>query len=64
MPSRKMTPAAIQQMIDEGIAVALAGQAGAGPHNVGQAGAQAADNDRFCTYKDFMNCKPTTFKGT
>ena len=51
-------------MIDKGIAAALAEQAGAGPHHVGQAGAQAVDNHRFCTYKDFMNCKPTTFKGT
>ena len=59
-----MTPAAVQQMIDEGIAAALAGQAGAAPPNVGPAGAQAADNHRVCTYKDFMNCKPTTFKGT
>ena len=39
MPPRKMTPAAVQQMIDEGIAAALAGQAGAAPPNVGQAGA-------------------------
>ena len=52
-----MTPAAVQQMIDEGIAAALARQAGAGPQNVGQALAQAADSHRFCTYKDFMNCK-------
>ena len=64
MPPRKMTPAAVQRMIDEGNTAALAGQAGAVPQNVGQAGAQAADGRSVCTYKDFMNCKPTTFKVT
>ena len=63
MPPRKMTQAAIQQLINEGIAAALAGQAGV-PQNVGQAGAQAVPNNHFYTYMDFMDCKPTTFKGT
>ena len=64
MPPRKLTPTAVQQMIDEGIAAALAGQAGAVPQDAGQAGAQAANGRNVCTYKDFMNCKPTAFKGT
>ena len=64
MPPRKLTPAAVQQMINEGIAAALAGQAGAVPQDAGQAGAQAANGRNVCTYKDFMNCKPTAFKGT
>ena len=64
MPPRKMTLAAIQKLIDDGIAAVLTGQAGVGNQNVGQAGAQAVNNNRFCTYKDFMDCKPTTFKGT
>ena len=63
MPPRKMTPAAIQQMIDEGVAAALASQAGV-PQNVGPARAQAVPNNHFCTSKEFMDCKPITFKGT
>ena len=63
MPPRKMTPAAIQQMIDEGVAAALARQAGV-PQNVGPARAQAVPNNHFCTFKEFMDCKPITFKGT
>jgi hypothetical protein len=53
MAPKTMTQAAIQQMINEGIAAALAGQASVGPQNVGQAGAQVVNH--FCTYKNFMD---------
>lgn len=63
MPPKKMTPAATQQLIDEGVAAALARQAGV-PQNVEQARAQAVPNNHFSTFKEFMDCKPITFKGT
>ena len=63
MPPARMTPAAIQQLINEGIAAALAGQAGV-HQDVGQAGVRVVPNNHFCTFKEFMDCKPTTFKGT
>ena len=62
MAPRTMTQAAIQQMINEGIAAALVGQAGVGPKNFGQARVQ--DVNHYCTYKNFMDCKPISFKGT
>ena len=63
MPPKKMTPAAIQQLIDEGVATALARKAGV-PQNVEQARSQAVPNNHFCTFKEFMDCKPITFKRT
>ena len=60
MPPRKMTPAAIQKLIDDGIAATLAGQASVGNQDVEQVGAQAVNC--YFSYQDFMDCKPTTFK--
>ena len=57
-----MTPAAIQQAIVDGVNAVLAGQA-----RNRDAGAQMAGNaptPRYCTYKDFIACQPTYFKGT
>jgi hypothetical protein len=58
-----MTPAAIQQAIADGVNVVLTEQA-----RQRDTGAQMAGNatpaPRYCTYKDFIACQPTYFKGT
>ena len=51
-----MTPAAIQQAIADGVNAVLAGQARNRDGN--------APAPRYCTYKDFIACQPTYFKGT
>ena len=58
-----MTPAAIQQAIANGVNAVLTEQA-----RQRDTGAQMAGNatpaSRYCTYKDFIACQPTYFKGT
>lgn len=51
-----MTPAAIQQAIADGVNAVLAEQ------NRNRDGNAPAP--RYCTYKDFIACQPTYFKGT
>ena len=51
-----MTSAAIQQAIADGVNAVLAGQARNRDGN--------APTPRYCTYKDFIACQPTYFKGT
>lgn len=66
-PTTPMTPAAVQKLIADGIAAALGEQAAAmarssstnRPNGEGE-----TSGTRKCTYKDFMACKPTYFKGT
>ena len=66
-PTTPMTPAAIQKLIADSIAAAIGEQAAAmarssstnRPNGEGE-----TSGTRKCTYKDFMACKPTYFKGT
>jgi hypothetical protein len=57
-----MTPAVIQQVIVDGVNVVLARQARNRDAGVQMAG--NAPTPRYCTYKDFIACQPTYFKGT
>ncbi|GKC06745.1 hypothetical protein Tco_0998355, partial [Tanacetum coccineum] len=68
-----MTAAAIEQLIAERVSVALANHEtlrnstnghGNGSHNFGTGIRGATRTPRECTYKDFLNCHPFTFKGT
>ena len=63
VPPEAMTPVAIQKAIADGVNAVLAEQ-----NRNGGAGTQVAENvaptPRQCTYKDFMTCQPTYFKGT
>ena len=66
-PTTPLTPAAIQKLIADSIAAALGEQAAAmarssstnRPNGEGE-----TSGTRKCSYKDFMACKPTYFKGT
>ena len=66
-PKPAMSQAAIRKLIADSVAAALEDQAatmarsGNATRNNGESEAATA---RKCTYKDFMNCKPTYFKGT
>ncbi|GKE08015.1 hypothetical protein Tco_1411566 [Tanacetum coccineum] len=67
-----MTAAAVEQLIEARVSVALAnhenlrnstnGQ-GDGNHNSDTRIKGTIRTPRECTYKDFLNCKPLTFKG-
>ena len=57
-----MTPEAIQQEIANGFNAVLVEQAASQTRN-GGAGVQAAPAAHRCTYKDFMACQSTCFKG-
>ncbi|GJY16377.1 putative reverse transcriptase domain-containing protein [Tanacetum coccineum] len=68
-----MTAAAVEQLIEARVSAALAnhetlrnstnGQ-GDGSHNSDTRIRGTVRTPRECTYKDFLNCKPLTFKGT
>ena len=66
-PEPAMSQAAIRKLIADSVAAALEDQAatmarsGSATRHNGESEAATA---RKCTYKDFMNCKPTFFKGT
>ncbi|GJS30787.1 hypothetical protein Tco_0491407 [Tanacetum coccineum] len=68
-----MTAAAIEQLIEARVSVALANHEtlrnstnghGDGSHNSKTGIRGTVRTPRECTYKDFLNCKPLTFKGT
>ncbi|GJW60942.1 putative reverse transcriptase domain-containing protein [Tanacetum coccineum] len=69
-----MTIAAIEQLIEARVSVALAKHEtlqnstnghGDGSHKFSDTGIRGiVRTPRECTYKDFLNCKPFTFKGT
>ena len=66
-PEPAMSQDAIRRLIADSVAAALEDQAatmacsGSTTRHNGESEAATA---RKCTYKDFMNCKPTFFKGT
>ena len=66
-PTPAMTPAAIQKLVADSVAAALETQAAtmarASSTNRPNGESEVAVT-RKCTYKDFMGCKPTYFKGT
>ncbi|GJW19335.1 hypothetical protein Tco_0026771 [Tanacetum coccineum] len=68
-----MTAAAIEQLIEARVSAALANHEtlrnstnghGDGSHNSDTGIRGTVRTPRECTYKDFLNCKPFTFKGT
>ncbi|GJT17516.1 putative reverse transcriptase domain-containing protein [Tanacetum coccineum] len=68
-----MTAAAVEQLIEERVSAALASHEtlrnsnnghGDGSHNSDTRIRGIVCTPRECTYKDFLNCKPLTFKGT
>ncbi|GJT80678.1 putative reverse transcriptase domain-containing protein [Tanacetum coccineum] len=68
-----MTVAAVEQLIEARVSVALANHDtlrnstnghGDGSHNSDTGIRGTVRTPRECTYKDFLNCKPLTFKGT
>ncbi|GJV41320.1 putative reverse transcriptase domain-containing protein [Tanacetum coccineum] len=68
-----MTAAAIEQLIEARVSAALANHEtlrnstnghGDGSHNSGTGTRGSTCTPRECTYKDFLNCQPLTFKGT
>ncbi|GJV40169.1 reverse transcriptase domain-containing protein [Tanacetum coccineum] len=68
-----MTAAAIEHLIEARVSVALANHGtlqnntnghGDGSHNSGTRTRGSTRTPRECTYKDFLNCQPLTFKGT
>ena len=66
-PATTMTPSVIRKLIADSVAAALGEQAAAMARSssinrpTGEGETYVA---RKCTYKDFMACKPTYFKGT
>jgi hypothetical protein len=66
-PTPAMTPAEIQKLIADSVAAALETQAAA-TARASSTNRPTGENEvavvRKCTYKDFMACKPTYFKGT
>ncbi|GKD51014.1 putative reverse transcriptase domain-containing protein [Tanacetum coccineum] len=67
-----MTAAAVEQLIEARVSEALANHEtlrnstnghGDGSHNSGTRIRGTARTPRECTYKDFLNCQPLTFKG-
>lgn len=62
-----MTPEDIQKAIADGVNAVLAERAAANARNSGTSmpnGESVAATHRRCTYKDFMSCQPTFYKGT
>ncbi|GJS00332.1 putative reverse transcriptase domain-containing protein [Tanacetum coccineum] len=68
-----MTAAAVEQLIEARVSAALANHEtlrnstnghGDGSHNSETRIRGTVRTPRECTYKDFLNCKPLTFKGT
>ncbi|GKC25809.1 putative reverse transcriptase domain-containing protein [Tanacetum coccineum] len=68
-----MTVAAVEQLIEARVSAALANHDtlrnstnghGDGSHNSDTGIRGTVRTPRECTYKDFLNCKPLTFKGT
>ncbi|GJS08924.1 putative reverse transcriptase domain-containing protein [Tanacetum coccineum] len=68
-----MTVAAVEQLIEARVSAALANHEtlrnstnghGDGSHNSDTGIRGTVRTPRECTYKDFLNCKPLTFKGT
>ncbi|GKG27525.1 hypothetical protein Tco_0405852, partial [Tanacetum coccineum] len=68
-----MTAAAVEQLIEERVYVALANHEtlrnstnghGDGSHNSDTGIRGTIHTPRECMYNDFLNCKPLTFKGT
>ncbi|GJV89218.1 putative reverse transcriptase domain-containing protein [Tanacetum coccineum] len=68
-----MTAAAVEQLIEARVSAALANHEtlrnstnghGDGSHNSETGIRGTVRTPRECTYKDFLNCKPLTFKGT
>ncbi|GJX97549.1 hypothetical protein Tco_0353347 [Tanacetum coccineum] len=68
-----MTSAAVEKLIEARVSVALANQEtlrnstnghGDGSYNPDTRIRGTVRTPRECTYKDFLNCKPLTFKGT
>ncbi|GJW12810.1 putative reverse transcriptase domain-containing protein [Tanacetum coccineum] len=68
-----MTAAAVEQLIEARVSAALANHEtlrnstnghGDGSHNSGTGTRGSTRTPRECTYKDFLNCQPLTFKGT
>ncbi|GJX02443.1 putative reverse transcriptase domain-containing protein [Tanacetum coccineum] len=68
-----MTAAAVEQLIEARVSAALANHEtlrnstnghGDGSHNSKTGIRGTVHTPRECTYKDFLNCKPLTFKGT
>ncbi|GJY24728.1 putative reverse transcriptase domain-containing protein [Tanacetum coccineum] len=68
-----MTAAAVEQLIEARVSAALANHEtlrnstnghGDGSHNSDTRIRGTVRTPRECTYKDFLNCKPLTFKGT
>ena len=61
-PGVIITTADVQRMISEGIAAAR--ETDRLNNTIGTSHEDSASTLRKCTYKDFMTCKPTTFRGT
>ncbi|GKB31567.1 reverse transcriptase domain-containing protein [Tanacetum coccineum] len=68
-----MTAATVEQLIEARVSAALANHEtlrnstnghGDGSHNSDTGTRGTVRTPRECTYKDFLNCKPLTFKGT
>ncbi|GJW19112.1 hypothetical protein Tco_0026548 [Tanacetum coccineum] len=68
-----MTAAAVEQLIEERVSAALANHEtlrnstnghGDGSHSSETGIRGTVRTPHECTYKDFLNCKPLTFKGT
>ncbi|GJS96777.1 putative reverse transcriptase domain-containing protein [Tanacetum coccineum] len=68
-----MTAAAVEQLIEARVSATLANHEtlqtntnvhGDGSHNSGIGTRGITRTPRVCTYKDFLNCQPLTFKGT
>ncbi|GJZ99283.1 putative reverse transcriptase domain-containing protein [Tanacetum coccineum] len=73
MAATPMTAAAVEQLIEARVSAALANHEtlrnstnghGDGSHNSDTEIRGTVCTPRECTYKDFLNCKPLTFKGT
>ena len=65
--STNMTPVDIERAIADGVAAVLERQAEANARNSGSSTPQGGNETpvpRKCTYKDFMSCQPTFYKGT
>ena len=63
-PAAPMNQAVVQRMVADGIAAAMEQQAARSSSNNRPNGEGETPGTRKCTYKDFMACKPSYFKGT
>ena len=66
-PGPAMTPAAIRMLVADSVAAALEEQAAAMARSSSinrPTGEGETPVARKCTYREFMDCKPTFFKGT